>query len=144
MKYFVHLKDDVVFAWHQSETDVDVPGDNIVEVPSEPESYLTKKYVNGQFLDPQQIKYAKLDSSNTVVGIEKTFFSSDIKDGIIINNDEVQILWKWNGSSFESPNGVQPVALVVAEEVVAPAVPESLEDTQARELDQALQTLNQE
>jgi hypothetical protein len=101
MKNFVHLKDDVVFAYHTSDTDVDIPGDNIIEVPSNGESYLLKKYINGEFVDAPEIKYAVLDG-DTVVSIERTYFSSDAK-GPIISNEDVKILWKWNGSSFVSP-----------------------------------------
>jgi len=98
MKYFVHLRDDIVFAHHSSSTEVDIPGDNIIEVPSDGSTYLLKKYVNGDFIDAPEIKYAILDE-NTVVGIEKTVFSSDVK-GPIITNPAVKVLWTWNGSEF--------------------------------------------
>lgn len=98
MKYFVHLKDDIVFAHHSSSTEVDIPGDNIIEVPSDGSTYLLKKHVNGDFVDAPEIKYAIIDE-DTVVGIEKTIFSSDVK-GPIITNPAVKVLWTWNGSEF--------------------------------------------
>ena len=98
MKYFVHLKDDIVFAHHSSSTEVDIPGDNIIEVPSDGSTYLLKKHVNGDFIDAPEIKYAIIDE-DTVVGIEKTIFSSDVK-GPIITNPAVKVLWTWNGSEF--------------------------------------------
>jgi glutamyl-tRNA reductase len=105
MKYFVHLKDGVVFAHHQSETEIDIPGDNIIEVQQDGSLYLSKAYVNGEFVDATEIKYAILDeeNDNTVVGIEKTIFSSDAK-GPIITDPNVKVLWKWNGSMFIEPN----------------------------------------
>lgn len=106
MKYFVHLRDDIVFAHHSSSTEVDIPGDNIIEVPSDGSTYLLKKYVNGDFIDAPEIKYAILDE-NTVVGIEKTVFSSDVK-GPIITNPAVKVLWTWNGSEFSDIH--KPVA----------------------------------
>ncbi len=114
MKYFVQLKDDVVFAYHESSTEVDIPGDNIIEVPSDGAQLLRKKYVNGEFIDAPVIKYAILDENNdnTVIGIEQTIFSSDVKGPVISNND-VKILWKWNGSEFVSPNTVTSLPTIV-------------------------------
>jgi hypothetical protein len=107
MKYFVQLKDDVVFAYHQSSTEVDIPGDNIIEVAQEGFNYLGKKYVNGDFVDAPLIKYAIVDedNDNTVISIEKTIFASDVK-GPIITDQNVKVLWKWNGSDFVSPSAV--------------------------------------
>jgi len=107
MKYFVHVKDDVVFAWHSSSTEEDIPGDNVHQVEYADDSVLTKKLVNGNFVDAPVIKYAILDedNDNTVIGIEKTYFLSDAK-GPIINNSDVKILWKWNGSEFIAPGFV--------------------------------------
>jgi hypothetical protein len=113
MKYFVQLKDDIVFAYHQSSTEVDIPGDNIIEVQEEGYNYLKKKYVNGEFIDAPLIKYAILDSynDNTVISIESTIFSSDVK-GPIINSNDVKVLWKWNGSEFISPEGVAAIPYI--------------------------------
>jgi hypothetical protein len=107
MKYFVQLKDDIVFAYHQSSTEVDIPGDNIIEVQEEGYNYLKKKYVNGEFIDAPLIKYAVLDTfnDNTVISIESTIFASDVK-GPVVNDDNVKVLWKWNGSEFVAPNTV--------------------------------------
>lgn len=103
MKYFVQLKDDVVFAYHQSSTEVDIPGDNIIEVDQDGEAFLNKKYVNGSFVDAPVIKYAKLDSNNTVVSISETVFSSDVPADAKVVDDSVKILSVWNGSSFNAP-----------------------------------------
>jgi len=51
MKHFVQLKDEVVFAFHSSSTEVDIPGDNIIQVESDGEKYINQKYVNGSFVD---------------------------------------------------------------------------------------------
>jgi hypothetical protein len=112
MKYFAHLKDNVVFAYHQSETEVDIPGDNIIEVDENVDSYIGKKYQNGQFIDAPVIKYAILDSENTIISIESTKFSSDAGDNHIITDPSVKVLWKWNGSTFISPNFVEPIDVI--------------------------------
>jgi len=114
MKHFVQLKDDVVFAFHSSSTEVDIPGDNIIEVLEDGEQHLNKKYENGNFVDAPIIKYAILDENNdnTVVSIESTKFASEVK-GQIINNDDVKVLWKWNGSEFVAPSAVGPAEITV-------------------------------
>jgi hypothetical protein len=113
MKYFVQLKDDIVFAYHQSSTEVDIPGDNIIEVAQEGFNHLGKKYVNGDFVDAPLIKYAILDeeNDNTVISIEKTIFSSEVRGPIIID-ENVKVLWKWNGSDFVSPSVVSTLPTI--------------------------------
>lgn len=112
MKHFVQLKDDVVFAYHSSSTEVDIPGDNIIEVDHEGESFLNKKYVNGSFVDAPVIKYAKLDSNNTVVSIHETVFSSDVPSDAKIVDDSVKILSTWNGTDFSSPVVATPINVI--------------------------------
>ena len=112
MKHFVHLKDDVVFAYHESSVEEDIPGDNIIEVDHEGINYLKKKYVNGQFVDAPEIRYAKLDSNNTVVKIDSTVFSSDVPESAKVIGSEVDILWKWNGTSFIAPNSPTPIETI--------------------------------
>jgi hypothetical protein len=119
MKHFVQLKDNVVFAYHSSSTEVDIPGDNIIEVQESPETYLNKKYENEAFIDAPLIKYAVLDESNdnTVIGINTTFFSSEAT-GPIINDPNVKVLWKFNGESFVAPATVEPVEIIVAPDFI--------------------------
>jgi len=112
MKHFVQLKDDVVFAYHSSSTEVDIPGDNIVEVDQDGEALLNKKYVNGSFVDAPVIKYATLDSNNTVVALNETVFSSDVPSSAKIADDSVKILSVWNGTSFDAPGSVAPIATI--------------------------------
>jgi hypothetical protein len=102
MKEYVHLKDGVVFAHHKTENDVDDSSDNVIEVTGDLDSYLNKKYENGTFVTAPELRYAILDG-NTVVGIHKTFFSSDAGSNILISNPDVQILWTWNGTNFNPP-----------------------------------------
>jgi hypothetical protein len=119
MKYFVHLKDDVVFAFHESSTEVDIPGDNIIEVDHDGRDFLKKKYVNGSFIDAPEIKYVKLDSSNTVISVEKTVFASDVKDGWeIVDNLDVDVLWKKVGNSFVAPTTIKPIDTETVGDVV--------------------------
>lgn len=123
MKHFVQLKDDVVFAYHSSSVEEDLPGDNIIEVEADGEKYLNKKYSNGQFVDAPLIKYAIIDelNDNTVVGIETTVFSSQVK-GPIITDDSVKVLWKWNGTSFVAPEIISPVEIILAEQTIEPYI----------------------
>jgi hypothetical protein len=112
MKYFVQLKDDVVFAYHSSSTEVDIPGDNIIEVDQDGEAFLNKKYVNGSFVDAPVIKYATLDSNNTVVALNQTVFSSEVPSSAKIADDSVKILSVWNGTSFDTPGPIEAVATI--------------------------------
>ena len=140
MKYFVHLKDDVVFAHHSSSTEVDIPGDNIIEVPSDGSAYLLKKHVNGDFIDAPEIKYAIIDE-DTVVGIEKTIFSSDVK-GPIITNPAVKVLWKWNGSEFldtEKPVIHDTIIFGGKETTTSEAAPAVTDEQHAERLAEAAQ-----
>lgn len=123
MRHFVQLKDDVVFAFHSSSTEVDIPGDNIIQVDESGENLLNKKYINGEFVDAPLIKYAILDENNdnTVVSIESTYFSSDVK-GPVITDSNVKILWKWNGSEFVSSDVVSQAEITVLP-VVTPEPP---------------------
>jgi len=115
MKHYAQLKDNVVFALHSSSNESSVFGDNIVEIEAEDENLLNKKYVNGEFVNAPIIKYAILDESNdnTVIGIESTYFSSDVK-GPIIEDSSVKVLWKWNGESFIAPEITSPVEIILA------------------------------
>jgi hypothetical protein len=112
MKYFVQLKDDVVFAYHSSSTEVDIPGDNIIEVDENGEALLNKKYVNGSFVDAPVIKYAKLDSNNTVISMGETVFSSEVPSDAKLADDSVKILSVWNGTSFDTPGSVASVSTI--------------------------------
>lgn len=116
MKHFVQLKDDVVFAYHSSSTEVDIPGDNIIEVESDGEKYLNKKYENGNFVDATIIKYAALEG-NTVVSINKTLFSSEVSGPIV--DDTVKIMATWDGANFSNPEVVTPAPVVPVEVVLA-------------------------
>jgi hypothetical protein len=112
MKKYIQLKDGVVYAEHESANPVDTSAENVIEVEQGSESYLLKRYVDGQFLDPQKIKWAVLDSANddTVISIESTNFSSEV-DGPIITDENVKVLWKWNGTEFIAPVTVMPVEI---------------------------------
>jgi hypothetical protein len=112
MKHFVQLKDEVVFAYHSSSTEVDIPGDNIIEVDQDGEALLNKKYVNGSFVDAPVIKYATLDSNNTVVALNETVFSSDVPSSAKIADDSVKILSVWNVTYFDAPGSVAEVATI--------------------------------
>jgi hypothetical protein len=142
MKHFVHLKDGVVFAHHQSPNEVDVEGDNIIEVDGNEEDYLLKKYENGQFSNAPLLRYAILDkkNNNTVIGIETTYFSSDVKDNVLITDPDVDILWTWNGTTFDQPNKITPLEIIKAEVYVEPAEVKTLRDATMLELEQSNNT----
>lgn len=130
MKHFVQLKDDVVFAFHSSSTEVDIPGDNIIQVEEDGEKYLNKKHVDGSFIDAPVIKYAIIDedNDNTVISIESTVFSSKV-NGPVITNDNVKVLWKWNGTEFIAPAVVGPAEITILPvEIVVPEEPTYTED----------------
>jgi len=105
MKHYVQLKDGIVFS--NITTPNEIPtSDTIIEVNTDGSVYLNKKYINGNFEDAPKIRYATIDESNnnTVVSIEETIFSSDVKsDKIIISDPAVKVLWTWDGEKFNPP-----------------------------------------
>jgi hypothetical protein len=116
MKNYVQLKDGIVFAAHQSQFDVDDSGPNVWLVEEDASDKLNKAYNTNTrtFSDAPLIKYALLDSNNTVVRILSTVFSSEV-NGPIITNDSVKVLSTWDGENF-IPNETIPVP--PAQEVV--------------------------
>lgn len=124
MKHYVQLKDGVVYVHHQSPNSVDTSAEHIFDVDPSEESYLLKRYINGEFLEPQEIKWAVLDSDNdnTVIGIKTTNFSSEV-EGPIITDANVKVLWKWDGSEFVAPT-TAPVITPVVLENPGPGLPE--------------------
>ena len=123
MKHYVQLKDGVVFAAHQSSSDVDDSGPNVWAVDEDGSDKVGKLYDNGNFSDAPVIKYATLDESNgnTVVGINSTLFSSEV-DGPVITDDAVKVLWTWNGTEFIAPTIVEPVEIIMPVETVPPII----------------------
>jgi hypothetical protein len=124
MKYYVQLKDGVVFAAHESSNDVDDSGPNVWSVDEDGSDKIGKLYNNGNFSDAPLIKYATLDSNSNVVEIKETVYSSEVS-GPIIDNDQVTFLWKWDGQNFLSPAYVAPVEITPVE-IVTVDVPEQI------------------
>jgi hypothetical protein len=111
MKRFVHIKDNVVFAYGESMTGI--IAENVIEVTEDPSSYLNKRYVDGNFLDPQVINYITIDSNSVAVSKDKTYFSSDITEGkdIIVDSLEaIDIGMVWDGTDFNPAPSLIPAA----------------------------------
>ena len=107
MNHYVQLKDGIVFATLNTPGEIE-ESTSIIKVNIDPETLLNKKYDNGNFIDVPVIKYALIDSNSRVVAIERTIFPSDVR-GPIIDNDNVEILWIWDGTTFSAPIIEQPV-----------------------------------
>jgi hypothetical protein len=113
MRTFIQFKDDVAF------TTIQTPGetDGVEVFTDNPEQFLKKKYVDGSWVDAPLIRYAILDDSNTVVQIDKTYFSSLVGENIVIEDgDDVRINSVWDGVSFTSPTYIEPIQ--IAEPIV--------------------------
>lgn len=110
MNNYVQLKDGVVFATLVTAGEI-LESESIVKVDVDPELLLNKKYDGKSFLDAEYIKYAVIDRNNTVVAINKTLYSSEIY-GPIINNDDVEVLWTWDGNTFNPPVIIEPTEIV--------------------------------
>ena len=101
--HYVHLKDGVVFAHHQTDGELE-PSETIVLVSGEEAPYINKVLnSDGTFSDASEVKYAILDSNNTVIKIESTYFSSEAGSNPIITDPTVQVRWTWDGTKFNSP-----------------------------------------
>jgi hypothetical protein len=102
--HYVHLKDGVVFAHHQTDGEIET-SETIVTVSGEEAPYLNKiQNSDGTFSDAPEIRYAILDSNNTVIKIETTYFSSEAGTNPIITDPDVKVLWTWDGTKFNSPD----------------------------------------
>lgn len=110
MRTFIQFKDDVAFSTVQT------PGetDGIEVFTDNPEQFLKKKFVDGSWVDAPVIRYAILDDTDTVVQIEKTYYSSLVGDNIVIEDDSVSINWTWDGVDFIAPvsNYVESIRVV--------------------------------
>jgi len=101
MYNYIQLKDGVAFSYITTPSEIQ-ESVNIIKVDVNSEHLIGMKYENGNFIEAPITKYAILDN-DIVVSIKETVFSSDIKDNKIINNNDVQVLWRWDGSQFIPP-----------------------------------------
>ena len=108
MKTYLYIKDNVVFAYNESQNEI--VGENIVEVQDSGAIYLDKRYINGEFLDKQEINYITIDTNNIAFSKNKTLFSSDLlegKDIVVEDIDSIKIGMTWDGDKFNvTPSSV--------------------------------------
>jgi len=115
--HYVNLKDGVVFAHHQTDGEIET-SDTVVAVSGDDSPYINHVYdsTSNTFTPAPEIKYAVLDSNNTVVQIRSTFFQSEAGTNPIITDPSVQVLWTWDGSNFNAPGtAVQHPVLQIGE-----------------------------
>jgi len=117
MKNYVQLKDGIVFAAHQSTSDVDDSGPNVWLVDEESSNKVGMSYDTQTkvFSEAPVIKYAILDedNNNTVISIQKTIFSSEIGNNPIITDNNVKVLWTWDGTTFNPPGTITPHEVIL-------------------------------
>jgi hypothetical protein len=114
MKKYVQLKDEVVFSTLNTSNEIQT-NENIIEVQEENvDSLLNKKFENGSFITASKIKYAIL-KNNFVDEIKETYFSSEVS-GPIVDNDQVDIGWYSDGTTFNAKSPEQIAAEEAAEE----------------------------
>ena len=101
MYNYIQLKDGIAFSYITTPSEIEESA-NIIKVDANSDHLVGMKYENGDFIKAPIIKYAVLEN-NVVVAIKTTIFSSDIKDNKIITNDDIQVLWTWDGSQFIPP-----------------------------------------
>lgn len=101
MYNYIQLKDGIAFSYITTPSEIE-ESSNIIKVDDNSENLVGMKYNNGSFIEAPIIKYAVLEN-NIVVAIKTTIFSSEIKDNKIITNNDVQVLWRWDGSQFIPP-----------------------------------------
>lgn len=108
MKKYVQLKDGVVFSTLNTINEVQT-NENIIEIQEENADYLlNKKFENGSFVTASKIKYAILEN-NFVDEIKETYFSSEVS-GPIVDNDQVEIGWYSDGTTFNAKSPEQIAA----------------------------------
>jgi hypothetical protein len=105
--HYVHLKDEVVFAHHQTDGTIET-SDTVIAVSGDDAPYVNHTYDadSGTFTPAEEIRYAILDSNNTVVQILSTYFQSEVGTNPVITDPSVQVLWTWDGSNFNAPGTV--------------------------------------
>jgi hypothetical protein len=99
MKTFIQLKDNVAWAYIDTESETDG-----IEVESGTgESYINKKYENGSWSDAEKIYYAEIDSkTGRVFEIKNTYFISEVKDNVIMPAN-ANSLWSYIDGSWVEP-----------------------------------------
>jgi hypothetical protein len=114
MKKYIQLKDGVVFSTLNTNNEVQT-NENIIEIQGENvDSLLNKKFENGSFVTASKIKYAVLQN-NVVDEIKETYFPSEVS-GPIVDNDQVEIGWYFDGTTFNLKSPEQIAAEAAAEE----------------------------
>ena len=89
MATYVQLKDGVAFAYLETHG---FPKNSIpVDSSLDPQTFLGKKYENGNFVTAPLIYFAERMSGNMVLGINSTVFSSDVSGPIC--DETVQPFW---------------------------------------------------
>lgn len=96
MRTFIQFKDGVAFSTINTVGETE----GVEVFTDKPEQFLNKMYVDGMWVDAPLIRYAILDDTNTVVQVDKTYFSSLVGDHIIIDDPNVGINWAWDGEKF--------------------------------------------
>ena len=114
MKKYVQLKDGVVFSTLNTSNEVQT-NENIIEVQEENlDSLLYKKFENGSFVTISKTTYA-IVTDNRVKEIKKTYFSSEVS-GPLVDSDQVDVNWYYDGSTFAeySPEELAATAAAAA------------------------------
>jgi len=101
MNHYIQLKDGIAFSFLTTPSAIE-ESENIIKVDVNSDNLIGMKYENGSFIPAPIIRYAIVEN-NVIKSIKTTVYSSDIQDNIIINNDDVQVLWVWDGSKFIPP-----------------------------------------
>lgn len=111
MATYVQFKDGVAYA-HVT-TDSDLSNMGFVEVEGTGHDYLNQVYADGVWSDAPEIRYAILDSTNTIVQINTTYFSSEVGSNTVITDPAVKVNWTWDGVKFNPPVEWRPITPVV-------------------------------
>lgn len=99
MKTYLQFKDNIVFAYTICENEIE----GAMELPNnlQIEDVIYKKYNNGEWIDPEVIRYIDKVSNlgNRILSISETFFSSEVS-GEIVEKDIQCLYVLHNGKWF--------------------------------------------
>jgi hypothetical protein len=98
MKTFIQLKDNIGFAYIDTEKETEG-----IEVSfGSGNDYICKEYNNGVWTPAELLKYAFVDKDGRIIETRKTYFPSEIGENPIISIDTPHN-FVWNGLSWSAP-----------------------------------------
>lgn len=85
MKTYIQFKDDVSFAYVNTESEIS--NGVIVDGSVDPKNLMFKRYINNEWVDAEKIKFVKsYDQNSVITETVETYFSSEVEGEVVPQN----------------------------------------------------------